>query len=120
MTTHNLTLGNHSSWTLYQFKKKIIKNQIRKSFAQIINSLYPFLVESRKNVMKGGKAITIIGIIIGIFGLIFSSSRSIYSWSRIIIHVCKPRMGQLWLANNDCRDSHFGCWICNSQKKINL
>ena len=52
-------------------QKKIIKNQIRKSFAQIINSLYPFLVELRKNVMKGGKAITIIGIIIGIFGLIF-------------------------------------------------
>jgi len=52
-------------------QKKIIKNQIRKSFAQIINSLYPFLVESRKKVMKGGKTIVIIGIIIGIFGLIF-------------------------------------------------
>ena len=52
-------------------QKKIIKNQIQKSFAQIINSLYPFLVESRKKVMKGGKTITIIGIIIGIFGFIF-------------------------------------------------
>ena len=52
-------------------QKKIIKNQIRKSFAQIINSLYPFLVESRKKVMKGGKTIAIIGIVIGIFGLIF-------------------------------------------------
>jgi len=52
-------------------QKKIIKNQIRKSFAQIINSLYPFLVESRKKVMKGGKFLIIIGIIIGIFGSIF-------------------------------------------------
>jgi len=52
-------------------QKKIIKNQIRKSFAQIINSLYPFLVELRKKVMKGGKTIVIVGIIIGIFGLIF-------------------------------------------------
>lgn len=49
----------------------MIKNQIEKSFAQIINSLYPFLVESRKNVMEGGKTITIIGILIGISGLIF-------------------------------------------------
>ncbi len=52
-------------------QKKIIKNQIQKSFTQIINSLYPFLVELRKKVMKGGKILTIIGIIIGIFGLIF-------------------------------------------------
>jgi hypothetical protein len=51
--------------------KKIIKNQIRKSFGQIINSVYPFLVEIKKKDMKGGMALLIIGIIIGISGIIF-------------------------------------------------
>ncbi len=49
----------------------MIKEQIQKSFAQIINSVYPFLVESERKVMKGGKTLIIIGVIVGFFGFIF-------------------------------------------------
>ena len=49
----------------------MIKNQIGKSFGQIINSVYPFLAEKIKKVMKGGKTLIIIGIIVGFFGGIF-------------------------------------------------
>jgi len=51
--------------------RKIIKEQIEKSFGQIINSVYPFLAECKQNFMKGGKPLVIIGTIILIFGLIF-------------------------------------------------
>ena len=49
----------------------MIKNQIRKSFAQIINSVYPFLLELAKNTMWGGKTTMIAGVVILIFGFIF-------------------------------------------------
>jgi len=56
---------------ILKYLKKIIKAQIKKSFAQIINSLYPFLIEVRKILMKGGKILLITGVITGIFGFIF-------------------------------------------------
>ena len=49
----------------------MIKEQIQKSFAQIINSVYPFLVEIERKTMKGGKTLIVIGIIVVFFGFIF-------------------------------------------------
>ncbi|MDH3853722.1 MAG: hypothetical protein OES23_04645, partial [Nitrosopumilus sp.] len=40
-------------------------------FVQTINSVYPFLLEVKKEFMEKGKIVTIIGFIIMIFGLIF-------------------------------------------------
>jgi putative Mn2+ efflux pump MntP len=52
-------------------QKKIIKNQIQKSFAQMINSLYPFFSRMKKKRHERWKTLTVIGIIIGTFGVIF-------------------------------------------------
>ena len=58
---------------LYIFKnqKKIIKDQVKKSFGQMINSLYPFYWHLPRKDMKGKKAVIVTGIGIMIMGVIF-------------------------------------------------
>ena len=100
---------------LYIFKnqKKIIKDQVKKSFGQMINSLYPFYQYLPRKYNEGQKSSHTHRYWHYDYGCAFSSSRKVNSRTRIIVHVFKSAVDYIWNS-----DSCFGRYYSGNRDRF--